>query len=116
MATIHIVDLKARAIIGTHPWERKNKQDVIITVRIDYDADKASKTDRLGDALDYERISQSILRIVEGSKCFLLEKLTDKVLQGILRAPKVQKASVRIDKPHALALARYVSYEVSGEN
>lgn len=42
IATIRIHDLKVRAIIGTHAWERDNKQDLILNVTIAYDAAKAA--------------------------------------------------------------------------
>jgi FolB domain-containing protein len=110
MAVIRIIDLKARAVIGTHPWERKNAQEIIINITIDYDAAKASKSDKLKDALNYEAVANSVLRLVERSSCLLLEKLTAKVLDIVIEC-----AVVRIDKPQAIAQAKAVSFELIGE-
>ena len=112
MAIIRINDLRLRAIIGTHPWERKNKQDLVLNLVIGYDASKASKSDRLKDALDYEAITAKVTKAIERSHYYLLEKLTAKVLDVVLADPKVISASVRVDKPHAIGEARSVSFEI----
>ncbi len=116
MATIRIVDLKVRTIIGTHPWERKNQQDLVINVIIEYDAFKAGRSDSLKDALDYERIANKIIAAVEISKFHLLEKMGAKLLELVLMDKRVVAVDIKIDKPHAIAVAKHVSYEISGKN
>ncbi|MDO8675498.1 MAG: dihydroneopterin aldolase [Candidatus Omnitrophota bacterium] len=114
MATIRINDLRLRAFIGTHPWERRNKQDLILNLAICYDASKASKSDRLKDALDYEALTERVGRTVQRSRHYLLEKLAAKVLDVVLAAdPRVSGAWVRLDKPHAIGEARSVSFELA---
>ena len=112
MATIRINDLRLRAIIGTHPWERKNRQEVVLNLAIQYDASKASRSDRLKDALDYEAITDKVSKVIARSRCHLLEKLSARVLEVVLDGPKVTSAYVRIDKPHAIGEARCVSFEL----
>ena len=112
MACIRINDLHLRAIIGTHPWERKNRQDLVLNLTIQYDASKASKSDQLKDALDYEAITEKVGKTIARSRYYLLEKLTAKVLDVVLADPKVVSACVRIDKPHAIGEARSVSFEL----
>lgn len=113
-ATIRINDLCLRAIIGTHPRERKNKQDIILNLSICYDASKASKSDRLKDALDYEALADRVSRAVERSRYYLLEKLAAKVLDVVLRTDsRVSGAWIRLDKPHAIGEARSVSFELA---
>ena len=114
MATIRINDLRLRALIGTHPWERKNKQDLILNLAICYDASKASKSDRLKDALDYEALVDRVTRAVQRSRYYLLEKLAAKVLDVVLTTdPMVSGAWVRLDKSHAIGKAHSVSFELS---
>ena len=113
MAFIRINDLRLRAFIGTHPWEHKNKQDLILNLAICYDASKASKSDHLKDALDYEALTDRVSRAVQRSRHRLLEKLAAKVLDVVLAAdPRVSSAWVRLDKPHAIGEARSVSFEL----
>jgi len=115
MATIRITDLKLKAIIGTNNWERKVKQTVIINVLIEYDARKAAGSDNLKYAVDYKAITKKIISKVRNSRFFLLERLTDDVLQLIMENKAVKKAVIRIDKPKALRFAKSVSLELSAK-
>ena len=113
MATIDIVDLRVRTIIGTHSWERKNKQEVVINLSLDYDARKASRSDKLQDTIDYEHIAQIVIRVVENCRCLLLEKLADKIISKLKVCKGLQGISLRIEKPQALAQARCISYKIN---
>ncbi len=116
MAIIRITDLCLETIIGIFDWERKEKQKVVINVEIEFNASKAIKSDRVQDTVDYKTITKKIIRHVEASQYFLLEKMTDSVLKIVLEFPKVKKARVRIDKPGALRFARSVSVELEARN
>ena len=113
MAIIDIVDLRVRAIIGTHPFERKNKQELIINISLEYDATKASRSDDLKDAVDYECISNAVIKIAENSSCLLLEKLAAKMMDKLKGFKGLQNISLRIDKPQAIAQARCISYKIT---
>ncbi len=113
MAIVDIVDLRVRTIIGTHTFERKNKQEIIINLSLEYDANKASRSDNLKDAMDYEHIANVVIRIVENSRCLLLEKLAAKIMDMLKGYKGLQKVSLRIDKPQAIAQARCVSYKIT---
>ena len=113
MATIRITDLRLRAIIGANDWERDNLQDVIINVSIDYDARKAAHSDKLSDTVDYKTVTKNIIKEVESSRYFLLEKLCHKILQIVLKSPQVNMVIVRVDKPLALRFADSVSVELT---
>ena len=108
-ATIHIKNLRLRTIIGCNESERNNLQDIIINIKIDYNASKAAKSDTLDDALNYRTMTKKIINLVENSKFHLLEKLGTKVLSLIMEDPVVNKAVVEIDKPQALRFTDSVS-------
>ena len=112
MATIRITDLKVRTIIGINSWERKTKQDVLINVMMDVDVSKAVRSDNIADTIDYKTITKKIIAAVNESKFFLLEKLTDMILQLVMADPQVRKATVRVDKPRALRYTHSVSVEL----
>ncbi len=112
MAKIKISDLSLRATVGTNEWERKNKQDVLINISIEYDAGRASQTDDIKDAVDYKNITKRVIKTVEASRFHLLEKLAATVLEVVMKDKKVASAIVRIDKPHALHFAKSVSVEL----
>jgi len=115
LAVIKINDLRVRAMIGAYPWERVNKQELVINITIEYDASKACLSDKLKDALNYESVAAKAVKTTESSRYVLLEKLTAKLLAGIMSDHRVQAAHVRVDKPHALPEARCVSFELAAK-
>ena len=113
MAKIKIKDLKLRTILGIEDWERKTKQDIIINIKIEFDGLKAAESDDLNDTVDYKAMKLNIIKMVEKSDFFLVEKLAAEVLKICMSDKLVQKGSVEIDKPHALRFAESVSVTVS---
>jgi len=113
MATIRITNLKLRTIIGINDWERDHQQDIIINVIIEFDASKSSQTDNIDDTIDYKTITKQIIKEVEASKFYLLEKLCKMILDIITTHPLVKEANVRIDKPGALRFTDSVSVELT---
>jgi FolB domain-containing protein len=104
-----------RTIIGANAWERKQKQDVVINITVDFDPRKAAKTDNVENTLDYKKIKRKVIDIVEKSRCRLVEALTAKVLREIMKNPMALAAGVCIDKPHALRFAESVSIEMKAD-
>ena len=113
MDRIYIRDLALRCIIGLYPEERTNKQDVIINVIMDTDLRAAGKSDALEDTVDYKTIKLSILDFVENSSFKLIESLANGIATICLNDPRVQSATVTIDKPGALRFCRSVAVEVT---
>ncbi len=109
MSTIHIKNLRLRAIIGIYPIERKKKQDVVINIKLKYDSQKAINEDTITHAIDYKKITKKIIIEVEKSKFQLLESLADFILKIITKDKKVVSAEVEVDKPQALRYADSVS-------
>jgi len=102
MAIIGIKNLKISAIIGTLEHERVNKQDVIINIEFEYDATRAAESDNFMYALDYQKLKNGIEEFVENSEFYLLEKLTQEVINFIMEDDRIENALVRIEKPAAL--------------
>lgn len=108
-ATIRIKNLRLRTYIGIKDEEIQNKQDVVVNVKIQYDAAKAANTDDMGNALNYKTITKKIIKLVEDNRFLLLEKLTADVLDIASEHPWVRYAEAEVDKPHALRFADSVS-------
>jgi len=113
MATIRITNLKLRTIIGIHDWEREHKQDIIINIKMEFDASQSIESDSIEDTVDYKVITKHIIKEVEASNFQLLEKLTQFILTIIMENPQVQEATVRVDKSFALRFADSVSIELN---
>ena len=113
IATIHIKNLRVRTIIGVYDWEQAHPQDIVLNVRMDFDATAAAASDDVADAVDYKAIKQRIVELAESSHFKLLEKLAAAMLEIIMSDEKVLSATVEIDKPHALQFTDSVSVTCS---
>ncbi len=112
---IQIKNLRLRTIVGTNEWEREAPQDVIINVEIEFDGSTVARTDRLQDTIDYKKVKRCIIDVVEGSSFYLLDKLANRILETVMEEEKVQRATVEVDKPHALRFADSVSVTCSAQ-
>lgn len=108
-AIITITNLRLRTYIGFNPEELVKQQDIIINANIYYSAEEAAKTDNEANALNYKIITKRMISHVEQGKFKLLEKLVEDLLNIACEHPDVNKASVTVDKPHALRFADSVS-------
>jgi D-erythro-7,8-dihydroneopterin triphosphate epimerase len=106
---IRIKNLRLRCIIGINDWERENKQDVIINLKIEFDGEAAAASDDISHTVNYRTITKQIIELVEGSDFGLIEKLCSRILDVCMADPKVKKAKVEIDKPGALRFSDSVS-------
>lgn len=105
MDIIEIDNLRLRCLIGFSPHERKDKQDVVISLRIGADMRQAGKSDNPDDAFNYRTITKAIIGHVEASSYYLVEKLAAEIARICVidhNAPYVQ---VRVHKPGALRFA-----------
>ena len=115
MDRIIITDLRSRCIIGVNEDERREKQDVSITLSIYANLKKAGQSDCYEDAIDYRSIKKQVLATVEDSRFYLLEALAEAIANVCLAAPGVLKVQVRADKPSALRFAKSVAVEITRE-
>jgi D-erythro-7,8-dihydroneopterin triphosphate epimerase len=112
--TIRIKNLRLRTIVGVYPWEQENAQEVVVNIEMEFDGLRAAASDDLDDTVDYKAMKRRILNEVEAGRYKLLERLADRVLQLVLADAKVLRATVEVDKPHALRFADSVSVTCSG--
>ena len=112
---IRIKNLRLRAVLGINPWERENKQDVIINILIEFDGSKAAETDAIEDTVDYKTLKRRIIDYVENTNFNLIEKLVKNIGDIIMKDEKVIRTTVEVDKPHALRFADSVSLEYTAE-
>ena len=106
---IRIENLRLRTVVGIFDWEKDVKQDVVINVEIEFDGTEAMKKDDIQHTIDYKSITKRIISEVEGKDYNLIEKIAGDVMEIIMEDKKVQKATVKIDKPGALRFADSVS-------
>lgn len=112
---IRIKNLRLRAVIGLNDWERDVHQDLIINIELAFDGEKAGQSDDIADTVDYKAMKQRIRSEVESSHYKLLEALATHILDIVMAEERVLRASVEVDKPHALRFADSVSVTCSRE-
>ena len=109
---IKITDLHLRAIIGINPDERKNLQDVLINIVLYVDSRPAAESDDISDSANYRTITKEIIKLVESSKFYLIEKLASEIATICLKSLQVETVSVNVQKPTALRFAKSVGITI----
>lgn len=114
-ATLFIKNLTVSCIIGVNRDEREREQEIRMQLFLWTDIAKASRSDHLEDALDYSAIYKEVVKRVEHSKFYLIERLAYEVATICLRHPLTRKAKVIIEKIEALEKADSAGIELTLE-
>ncbi len=110
--TIFIKDLLIRGIIGINPDERVNQQDILINIAMTADIRPASASDDIADAVNYRTITKQVIKLVQETQYFLVEKLVQEIANVCLANEKVQKVRVTVEKPGAIRFADSVGITI----
>ncbi len=113
MDRIVIRELLVRSVLGVDDEERREMQDVLITVALHADLRRAGESDRLEDAIDYRRIKKEILAAADGSRHRLVEALAERVAALCLAHAGVEQVDVTVEKPGSLRFARSALVEIT---
>ncbi len=109
---IQIKDLLLRTIIGINEEERSNRQDVLINITLYSDTRAAGASDEIEDAVNYRTITKRVIKRVEESSFYLVEKMAAEIAAICLQDLRVAAVDVRVEKPGALRFARSVGVEI----
>ena len=102
MDTIEIDNLRLRCVIGFSAHELKDKQDVVIGLRIRADMHKAGETDNPDDAFNYRTVTKAIIKHVEASNYKLVEAMAAAIAKICVVEHDAEWVQVRVHKPGAL--------------
>jgi 2-amino-4-hydroxy-6-hydroxymethyldihydropteridine diphosphokinase len=109
---IYVKDLLLRGIVGINPEEREKRQDILINLVLEADTQPAGLSDQIEDAVNYKTITKRVIRMVENSQFFLVERLVDEVALICLADPRVEAVQATVEKPGALRFSRSVGIEI----
>jgi FolB domain-containing protein len=112
MDKVIIKDLLANGILGINQEEREKPQEILINLEIYGDFQEAGITDNIELCINYSTVSKKILAAAETSKRYTVEALAEDIATLILSDSRVEKACVRVEKPHASRYARSVGVEI----
>jgi dihydroneopterin aldolase len=112
MDTIFLSGLTTECIIGIWDWERRVRQKVVVDVEMATDIRRAASTDSIEDTLDYKRVAKRLLQFVGESEFQLVETLTERIAEIVIREFGVPWVRVRLNKQGAIRGARDVGVQV----
>jgi len=108
MDVIFLSGLTTECIIGIWDWERRVKQKIVIDLEMGADVRKAAATDAIEDTLDYKRVAKRLLSFVSESQFQLVETLTERIAELVVREFGVPWVKVRLNKQGAIRGSRDV--------
>ncbi|TMQ73571.1 MAG: dihydroneopterin aldolase [Candidatus Eisenbacteria bacterium] len=98
LATIRLEGLSVFGHHGARPYEKEAGQRLEVDLELEPSDDRAERSDRLGDAVDYDRLYQTVREVVEHESFHLLERLAATTAEAILERFAVRRVRVRIAK------------------
>ncbi len=113
MDRILISDILVRCIIGVREEERREPQDVLISIALSADLRRAGESDNFDDTIDYSDLKKRVVAVAQESRFFLVEALAERIAAICLEDERVTQAVVRVEKPTALRFARSVGVEIT---
>ena len=110
--TIFLTDLRVRAIIGINDWERKVRQTVSIDLAMPADARHAAKSDDIADTVNYKAVAKRLIAYVAESEFQLVETLSERIAEIVLKEYKLPWVRVGVHKPGAVRGAKDVGITI----
>jgi dihydroneopterin aldolase len=87
---------------GAYEEERRHSQPFHLSLELRADLSAAGASDALSDTIDYARVYDAVVRIVEERSFSLIERLAAEILDEVMSDSRVLSASVSIAKPNLL--------------
>ena len=113
---VFVHDYKLPASIGIHPHERRDRQNIIVSVDLSIEDNAASSPSDLpqhmSDVVCYENITNLISDLVKDKHIDLVEQLAEEIAQLCLNLPRVTLARVKVAKPDAIESAGSVGVTI----
>lgn len=113
---VFVHDYNLLASIGIHPHEKKDKQNIIVSVDLSIEDNAASSPSdvpqHISDVVCYENITNLISDLVRDKHIDLVEQLAEDIAQHCLNLPRVTLARVKVAKPDAIESAGSVGVTI----
>jgi dihydroneopterin aldolase len=101
--TIELDRLGVRCIVGIHPFERVQEQDVFLDIAMDLDFAPAAASENVRDTVDYSALAEDLSALVRERKFQLIETMAETCALRVLAThPDVDRVRVVVHKPAAV--------------
>ena len=108
MDKIFLTGLKVECVVGIWEWERQVKQPVVLDIEMATDIRKAAASDHIDDTIDYKKVSKRLLSFVGESQFQLVETLTERIAEILVKEFQAPWVRVKLNKQGALRGAKDV--------
>ena len=97
---VFVRGLQVDAQIGVYDHEQGRRQPLIVDVELDV---AAGGWRHLNDTVNYEAVAAHAKAIAAAGHIGLVESFAQRLAEACFEEPRVLRARVRVEKPHALA-------------
>lgn len=110
--TVKIEDYKIHCIIGAHPHERSQNQELLLDIEMRWNLSECVQTDSIADTVDYEKVCKLCEELAQTRHYHLLETFAYEAIHSILDSFPLLWAKIRVKKKQALPLAKFAIIEL----
>lgn len=107
-----IEDYKIHCVIGAHPHERGQAQELLVDIEMRCNFAESVQTDSIADTVDYEKVCAVCQELAQNRRYHLLETFAYEALHAILDAFPLIWVKIRVKKKQALPLANFAIIEL----
>lgn len=101
MDRVALYGLRARGRHGVLARERDEGQTFVVDLVLGLDTRPAAAADDLARTVDYGRVAEEVVAVVEGEPVDLIETLAQRIADRCLKQDPVREVEVVVHKPHA---------------
>ena len=106
MAIVSIKNLRIDTMIGIYAHEQEKPQPLFFDIDMHTDIKAVSKSDAIGDALDYAVVADHVQMLVTANERKLLESLIVYIAEQLLENfSRIENIALTVRKPNALEAA-----------
>tara|TARA_B100000989_G_scaffold174978_1_gene131198 strand:- start:1126 stop:1608 length:483 start_codon:yes stop_codon:yes gene_type:complete len=109
---IFIKDLKLKALIGIHDFEKDKKQRISINIELEVEENFKDLRDDINKVVSYEHIVNDIKKLVELGHVGLLETLAEQISSICFNDERVLIAKIKIEKLDVFEESKSVGIEI----
>lgn len=112
LSKITITDLEVFFCVGVSDEERAKPQRLLVTVDMALDFSSAATSDRIEKTINYQGVTDRILKYGEGRNWKLIERLASNIADYVLSEYRPEAVLVEVKK-FTIPQARHVSVSVT---
>ena len=109
---VFVKGLELDAVVGVHDHEKREAQQLIVSVDLTVRENPAGQVDRLEEVVCYADVVRRAREICSSGHVNLLETLAERIAQSCLDDERVIAVRVRMEKPNAIPECQSVGIEI----